>query len=65
MKDTEEFIQVDGDNVWVHGNVAINLAQWLSISFHIATLTKFSEALWGGPPTQGQLIDLMKPTIGH
>jgi hypothetical protein len=65
VQDPEEFIQVDGGEVWVHGNVAISLAQWLSTSFHIATLRKFAEAVWGGPPTQEQLIDSMKPEIGN
>jgi len=63
MADAEELVQVVGDDLWVHENVAVQLAQWLSVEVHLALLDKFCEAKWGGPPSQARLNELVKPRV--
>ena len=63
MTDAEELVQVVGDDLWVHENVAVQPAQWLSVEVHLALLDKFCEARWGGPPSQARLNELVKPRV--
>jgi hypothetical protein len=63
MADAEDLVQVVGEELWVHENVAVSLAEWLSVPFKVALLTKFAEAMWGGPPSPAQVKELFKPVV--
>jgi len=65
IADAEDLVQAVGEELWVHTNIAVSLAEWLSMPFRYALDAKFAEAMWGGPPSQAQLMELVKPVVKH
>jgi len=63
VADAEDLVQVVGEELWVHDNIAVSLAQWLSVPFEVAMNAKVAEAIWGGPPSPAQVMELVKPVV--
>ena len=61
MRDAEELVQVVAQDVWVYENVAISLAEWLSMPFRYALNEKVVEIMRRNGPLQPQIMELIKP----